>query len=73
MLILIYFNYNQTISSRYSTIIIQNIDFKYCVWLNLGFYGFNTLLYWAYTQRYYHVYWVNTIHEIFHFLKTDSR
>lgn len=60
-LLLVYYNENLIVESRFSMIIITNLDRKECVWLNLSFYFVNTVLYWIYTQRYYNVYWVNTI------------
>lgn len=73
LLLLIYFNLNKTISSRFQMIIVQNLSYDTCVWLNLGFYAINALLYWIYTQRYYHFFWVNFIREIFFFLKSSCR
>lgn len=73
MLLLIYFDYNPVISSSYSMIIIQNLSRNECVWLNLGFYSINTLLFWVHTQTYYHIFWINFIREIFYYLRQDCR
>lgn len=73
LLLLIYFDYNKVLTNRFSKVIIVNLSYDACVWLNLSFNFINTLLYWAYTQRYYHVFWVNTIREIFYYMKRECK
>lgn len=67
-----YFETYSEIPTRFSMIMITNLGREMCVWLNLAFYMANAILYWIYTQRYYVVFWVDTVREIFKIMRRES-